>query len=91
MNDVESQSLIWDYYKPRHTHSWNMLQIAAKCLYETKQTEDEDFETEYAWENLIIRLALYRNTVKTLAQLDSVKDKANEIIHDFDLTFEQNG
>ncbi len=85
---IDEQSIIWDYYKPRHTHAWNMLQLAAKQLVET--ADDSGFETEYAWENLIIRLCLYRNTVKTLTKLTIVVDEAKVMLRRFDAEFTQN-
>ncbi len=88
MTNVIEQSVIWDYYKPRHTHAWNMLQIAAQHLTETADVQD--FETEYAWENLIIRLCLYRNTVKTLTKFPIVENDAAQAIKRFDDTFIQN-
>lgn len=51
MSNVIEQGVVWDYYKPRHTHSWNMLQLAAQHL--VKTSDEQGFETEYAWENLI--------------------------------------
>lgn len=89
MSNAIEQSKIWDYYKPRHTHSWNMLQIAAQHLVKTEDVKD--FEIEYAWENLIIRLALYRNVVKTLTKLTIVKCEAEQALNRFDSTFTQNG
>ena len=45
------QAVIWDYYKPRHTHAWNMLVLSWLAL-ETLADEDvEAFEDEYLWEN----------------------------------------
>jgi len=89
MTNATEQSVVWDYYKPRHTHSWNMLQLAAEHL--VKEGDSQDFETEYAWENLIIRLCLYRNTVKTLTKLPVVKQEAEQAIKRFDAVFMQNG
>lgn len=89
MANATEQSVIWDYYKPRHTHSWNMLQIAAQHL--VKTADLIDFETEYAWENLIIRLALYRNVVKTLTRLSVVEREAIQALDRFDSAFTQNG
>jgi hypothetical protein len=85
---VAEQGLIWSYYKPRHLHSWNMLQIAAQQLVLTD--DSLGFELEYGWENLIIRLCLYRNTVNTLTNLDSVRDGTLQILGRFDNEFTQN-
>jgi len=85
LEEHEQLGIVWDYYKPRHTHSWNMLQISARHLHETN--DSEDFETEYAWENLIIRLWLYRNTNLTLCKLTPVKSDAKKAIKRFDQEF----
>ncbi|KQV46406.1 hypothetical protein ASD07_13055 [Duganella sp. Root336D2] len=66
-----------------------MLQVAAQQLAKTAKTVD--FETEYAWENLIIRLSLYRNTVKTLTNLPSVAPDAEQALSRFDAEFTQGG
>jgi len=87
--NAAEQGVVWDFYKPRHTHAWNMLQIAGKHLLKT--AEAIDFETEYAWENLIIRLSLYRNSVKTLTKLPSVAPDAEQALSRFDVAFTQNG
>jgi hypothetical protein len=83
------QAVVWDFYKPRHTHAWNMLQIAAGHL--VKTADAMDFETEYAWENLIIRLSLYRNAVNTLTKLPAVATDAQQALKRFDAAFIQNG
>jgi hypothetical protein len=85
MTQADEQCIIWDYYKPRHTHAWNMLQLAVQQL-----EKITGFETEYAWENLIIRLCLYRNTVKTLTKLPVVVKEAQKILQQFDAEFTQN-
>jgi hypothetical protein len=87
-NAIE-QGIVWDFYKPRHTHAWNMLQLAAQHL--AKTVDAVDFETEYAWENLIIRLSLYRNAVKTLTKLPAVALEAEQALGRFDAAFFQNG
>ena len=89
----EEQSLIWDYFKPRHTHAWNMLVLSWR---ELDKMSDEDeyalgFETEYFWENFILRLCLYRTTVRTLTKLNSVRREANKILKNFDRVFDTNG
>jgi len=88
MTTADEQSIIWDYYKPRHSHAWSMLQLAAQQLVEAPNVSG--FETEYAWENLIIRLCLYRNTVKTLIKLPVVVNEAKEMLQRFDAKFTQN-
>jgi len=87
----EEQALIWDYYKPRHTHAWNMLVLSWR---ELDQPDDEatiDFEVEYYWENFIIRLWLYRTTVKTLTKLAEVKNEAETALSTFDSVFDVGG
>lgn len=88
MTTADEQSIIWDYYKPRHTHAWNMLQLAAQQL--VKITDNKGFDSEYAWENLIIRLCLYRNTVNTLTKISIVADEAEIVMQRFDSKFTQN-
>jgi hypothetical protein len=87
-NAIE-QGVVWDFYKPRHTHAWNMLQLAAQHL--SRTADAVDFETEYAWENLIIRLALYRKVVTTLTKLPAIEIEAKQAIVRFDAVFLQNG
>jgi len=87
----DEQSLIWDYYKPRHTHAWNMLVLSWRELDHLTEETDVGFETEYFWENLILRLWLYRTTVKTLAKLAIVKGDALDAISNFDAEFQING
>jgi len=89
MNDLENQCLIWDNYRQRHIHTWNMLQLAVKHLAETKTTENS--EIQYAWENLVIRMVIYRYTVKNLVRLKCVNKKANMINKKFDSVFRING
>jgi hypothetical protein len=85
---ADEQCIIWDYYKPRHTHAWNILQLATQQLVEAPHVSG--FETEYAWENLIIRLCLYRNTVNTVTKISVVADEAKKIVQRFDSKFTQN-
>lgn len=66
-----------------------MLQIAAQHL--VKTGDDRGFETEYAWENLIIRLSLYRNTIKTLTKLPVVERETEQALKRFDAVFMQDG
>ena len=92
MNTVaftETQSRIWDFYKPRHTHAWNMLVLAWRHL--VGADGHNGFETEYFWENFIIRLWLYRAVIQTLAKLDAVQSDALQILAIFDREFEVNG
>lgn len=90
-NTREEQALIWDYYKPRHTHAWNMLVLSWRGLDQQTGEAIINLETEYFWENFIIRLWLYRTTVKTLAKLDTVRDATIGIVKTFDASFEMNG
>lgn len=87
----EKQGVVWDYFKPRHTHSWNMLVLSWRSLDGFEFGPETFFEDEYLWENFIIRLWLYRTTVKTLTRLDAVADDAKGIIATFDRCFEQGG
>ncbi|MEE9330457.1 MAG: hypothetical protein V3V30_10000 [Parvularculaceae bacterium] len=86
----EELSAIWDYYKPRHTHAWNMLVLAFNQLRE-QEPIGEPFEAEYAWENIILRLWLYRTVVKTLTKLHPVKQEAENTLRSFDKAFDHNG
>jgi len=63
--------------------SWRALDVI------TDKTEG--WETEYCWENFIIRLWLYRTTVKTLTKLPSVCDDAKSAIARFDAAFAREG
>lgn len=87
----DEQSLIWDYYKPRHTHAWNMLVLSWRELDQLTEETDVGFETEYFWENFILRLWLYRTTVRTLIKLDIVKGAAQDALASFDTKFQING
>jgi hypothetical protein len=93
MNDLlrEEQAIIWDYYKPRHTHAWNMLVLSWCELDRLDDMTGVGFETEYFWENFILRLWLYRTTVGTLTKLTAVKDKAENVLNEFDRVFDANG
>jgi hypothetical protein len=82
----EEQGLIWDYFKPRHTHAWNMLVLSWRDLDQLNE-EDGGFESEYHWENFIIRLWLYRTTVLTLTKLNAVEGKAKIGVKTFDDVF----
>lgn len=87
----QEQALIWDYYKPRHTHTWNMLVISWRELERWDDKTDFGFEVEYCWEAFIIRLWLYRTTVNTLTKLDAVASDAKMIVAMFDEAFDSNG
>jgi hypothetical protein len=87
----EEQTLIWDYYKPRHIHAWNMLVLSFRKLDKLSDETDVGFETEYRWENFILRLWLYRTTVKTLAKLTAVQSEAKNILKTFDIVFDIDG
>ena len=88
----EEQAVVWDYFKPRHTHAWNMLVLSWSQLDQLDNNETElGFETEYHWENFILRLWLYRTTVKTLTRLQTVEGDAKSAINEFDNVFSLNG
>ena len=85
------QRLIWDYYKPRQTHSWNMVCLALNTLEQLDPAEGLRFEAEYCWENLIIRLWLHRTTVRTLTKIDRIAASARDAVKRFDAQFAMNG
>jgi hypothetical protein len=87
----DEQVLIWDYYKPRHTHAWNMLLLSWREIDQLNNEKGVGFETEYYWENFILRLWLYRAAVKTLVNLSAVEDEARNILKSFDGVFDANG
>ena len=89
MNDLENQYLIWDYCRQRHIHTWNRLQLAVKQLAETNTTENS--EIEYEWENLVIRMVIYRYSARNLVRLKCVKKNASKINKQFDSAFRING
>jgi hypothetical protein len=92
LSQYEEQALVWDYFKPRHTHTWNMLVASWRELelYNTDEATSPPFGAEYLWENFIIRLWIYRTTVKTLAKLATVKLEAESVIRTFDESFRIN-
>ena len=89
-SEREKQACIWDYYKPRHTHAWNMLMLSWRELDQASDQPVVDFQPEYFWENYILRLWLYRTTVRTLTKLAAVEDHARKIITIFDENFYTN-
>lgn len=89
--DNEGQALIWDYYKPRHTHAWNMLVLSWRELEQLADEAECGFEVEYFWENFILRLWLYRTTVRTLSKLFEVQDEAKIALDNFDSVFIADG
>ncbi len=98
MTQPDELACIWDYFKPRHTHAWNMLVLAFQELEGRKfqaETIEADslpgFQVEYAWENVIIRLWLYRTVVRTLTKLPPVATDAELILKSFDQAFNQSG
>jgi len=91
INDKDLYTTIFDYYRPRHTHCWNMLLLSWKDIDRMNDYEQFGFETEYYWESFIIRLWLYRTAVKTLEKLPPVKNEATRVVRNFDATFETNG
>jgi len=71
-----------------------MLVLSWRALEEFVDEACKSFEDEYLWENFIIRLWLYRTTVKTLTRLNIVSAEARVILARFDRCFEtdsQNG
>jgi hypothetical protein len=56
-----------------------------------REIEHGGFDTEYNWENFILRLWLYRTTVKTLIRLQVVKGDAKIALKEFDNVFGING
>lgn len=85
--------MIWDHFKPRHTHAWNMLVLSWRDLdqYQFNDETDSGFEVEYFWENFILRLWLYRTTIRTLTKLNSVKGEAEFVLKTFDGAFDVSG
>jgi hypothetical protein len=88
---MENEAVIWDYYKPRQTHAWNMLVLSWRTLDQAEINVIDGFETEYYWENFIIRLWLYRTTIRTLTKIKSVSDEARTAIASFDAAFSVDG
>jgi hypothetical protein len=89
--ESEEQAVVWDYFKPRHTHSWNMLVLSWQQLENLKDETELGFQTEYHWENFILRLWLYRATVMTLAKLGAIENDAERIVKEFDDAFGAHG
>jgi hypothetical protein len=89
--DRDEQGLIWDYFKPRHTHAWNMLVLSWRELDQSNDETGLGFEIEYFWENFIIRLWLYRITIRTLTKLNSVNSEAAFALKTFDGAFDIDG
>jgi hypothetical protein len=87
----EEQAVVWDYFKPRYTHAWNMLALSWSQLDQLDNNTELGFETEYHWENFILRLWLYRTTVKILIRLQAVEGYAKSAINEFDNVFSLNG
>jgi hypothetical protein len=93
LSERDDQALIWDYFKPRHTHAWNMLVISWRKLDAVNEVDDTGtgFEAEYCWENFILRLWLYRTVIKTLTKLNVVKSDAYSVLEAFDRKFDSHG
>jgi hypothetical protein len=89
--DKEAQAIIWDYFKPRHTHSWNMLVLSWRQLDGLTDEMPLSFETEYHWENFVLRLWLYRTTLRTLTRLTAISSDAEQAMSEFDKTFIRDG
>lgn len=68
-----------------------MLVLSWRALDELDADNVVGFEIEYLWENFIIRLWLYRTTVKTLSKLEAVQVDADKALNLFDRTFDQHG
>jgi hypothetical protein len=85
------QAVVWDYFKPRHTHAWNMLVLSWTQVDQIDNETELGFETEYHWENFFLRLWLYRTTVKTLTRLQAVEGDAKRALNEFDNVFSLNG
>jgi len=49
------------------------------------------FEDEYHWENFILRLWLYRTTIKALTKIQVVEADARSALTEFDRAFSFNG
>jgi len=93
MQTKEEQTLIWYYYKPRQTHAWNMVVLAWRALEHVDEDDDNGsgFEAEYCWENFIIRIWLYRTTVRTLTKISKIAIDAQEAVKRFDAIFDIGG
>jgi hypothetical protein len=65
--------------------SWREL-----LLFDAEEVIFPTFGAEYLWENFIIRLWIYRTTVKTLIKLVAIKDEAESVIRTFDDAFQIN-
>jgi hypothetical protein len=91
VNGRDEQAVVWDFYKPRHTHAWNMLVLSWRHLDQIDDLTDLDFTTEYHWENFILRLWLYRTTVMTLTRLVSIEGEARQAVQKFDHAFCNDG
>lgn len=68
-----------------------MLVLSWRALEAFTEGPATGFEVEYLWENFIIRLWLYRTTIRTLTRLRVVSVEAKDIISNFDRCFEANG
>lgn len=91
LSEYQRQTITWHYYRPRHTHTWNMLVISRQVLAAHILDFDAPFEVEYLWENFIIRLWLYRMTVKTLTHFSIAETDAAAAVSAFDERFTING
>ncbi len=68
-----------------------MLVLSRRALEASTLGPGTSFEVEYLWENFILRLWLYRTTIRTLTRLHVVSDEAKSIISKFDRSFEADG
>lgn len=89
-NDKTTQETIWDYYRFRQIHAWNMFCMARQDL-ENFNDDNDPFKIEYFWENLIIRMWLYRVTINTLTKISKIENHAKKAVKRFDAVFCENG
>lgn len=88
--NAEDQCRIWDFYKPRHTHAWNMLVLSWRAFENLSIEEQIQGELDFCWENFFIRLWLYRTTVKTLTKIPFIAKDADKALASFDSVFISN-
>lgn len=68
-----------------------MVVLAWRDLDQLDDDKVVGFETEYYWENFILRLWLYRATVKTLTKLTVIENEAKSALTTFDTNFVVSG
>lgn len=89
--NAEEQCEIWDFYKPRHTHAWNMLVLSWRAFERISIEEQALGELDFCWENFFIRLWLYRTTVKTLTKIPFIANETQNALKSFDVVFSSGG